>query len=490
MQQRHIAAIGVLSTIVLAGCATSSSPSTLTGGIDENYDAAGGYSPTPDSGAEGDSSPASLNADTGSASLNDGDAGGAASNQSDADAAPPSEADATSPPTTPGDASGPPQGQPDTGNPSHHDAGGSSQGDSSTTSDSAPVDAGSAADTGAPPSGTVGGVPGAQAGPGAAIGSCQIFPPDNPWNVEVDGANVPVIHTYDSSIPQTTKLHPDWGDYSTNHYGIPYNVVPATQPDLDVDFSVSASESDPGPGGWIGANPNTTGSDHGVTAWPFFAGMKIEGDPGPGGTPGNLPNDQHGLVLQQGANGCTSYEAWNCAVVSSAPFPCANGAVFNLTSNALRPAGWTSADAAGLSVLAGLVKLAEVQGGAINHAIRLTLSKTQNGYIPPATHAAGSEPLGSAYPPMGLRLRMKASVSTTGYTAASQVIMAALKKYGFILADNGSNWYFTGDSDDGWDATAPDGQDTLINEISTDFGKLNGSDFEVIFSGDPVATGL
>jgi hypothetical protein len=91
---------------------------------------------------------------------------------------------------------------------------------------------------------------------------------------------------------------------------------------------------------------------------------------------------------------------------------------------------------------------------------------------------------------MGLRFRMKASVSTTGYTAASQVIMAALKKYGFILADNGSNWYFTGDSDDGWDATAPDGQDTLINEISSDFGKLNGSDFEVIFSGDPVATGL
>jgi len=136
------------------------------------------------------------------------------------------------------------------------------------------------------------------------------------------------------------------------------------------------------------------------------------------------------------------------------------------------------------------VKLSEVQAGVVTHAIRMTLDTTQSGYIAPATHAAGSEPLGGSYPPMGLRLRLKASVSTSSYTAASQVIMAAMKKYGVILADNGSNWYFTGDSNDSWNATAPDGQDTLVNEVVGDFGNLTGSDFEVVYTGDPVATGL
>jgi len=333
-------------------------------------------------------------------------------------------------------------------------------------------------------------VPGGTAGPGTAIGSCQIFPSDNAWNVKVDGAGVEVVHTYDSQLAQGTSLHPDWGDYSTNHYGIPYNPVPASQADETTIFSVSASQSDPGPGGWVGANPVTSGSDMGTTAYPFFVGMKIEGDPSPGGSPGSLPGDQHALVLQQGANGCTSYEAWNCVVVSSPPFQCANGAVFDLTSDKLRPAGWTSADAAGLSILAGLVRLAEVQAGSVNHAIRLTFDQTQQGYIAPATHAAGSQPLGSAYPPMGLRLRLKASVSTSSYIQPSQVIMAAMKTYGLIVADNGSDWYFQGDSDDGWDAMAPDGQDTLIDEISGDFKNLTGADFEVVFTGNPVDTGL
>jgi hypothetical protein len=322
------------------------------------------------------------------------------------------------------------------------------------------------------------------------IGSCEIFPNDNPWNVQIDGPEVEVIHTYDSQLQQSTSLHPDWGDYSTNHYGIPFNSVAAGQADETTVFSVSANQSDPGPGGWVGSNPVTSGSDTGTTAYPFFVGMKIEGDPSAGGTPGSLSGDQHALILEQGASGCTSYEAWNCVVVSSPPFECANGAVFDLTSNALRPAGWTSADAAGLSILAGLVKLSEVQAGSVNHAIRLTFNSTQQGYIPPATHAAGSQPFGSAYPPMGLRLRLKASVSTASYIAPSQVIMAALKKYGLIVADNGSDWYFQGDSDDGWDAMAPDGQDTLIDEISGDFRNLTGADFEAVFTGDPVNTGL
>jgi hypothetical protein len=316
----------------------------------------------------------------------------------------------------------------------------------------------------------------------------MIFPADNPWNVAIDGPDIQVIHEYDSELPQATALHPDWGDYSTNHYGIPYNVVDAGQPDLTTVLSLYASESDPGPGGWTGTNPTGSGSAMGTTAYPFFVGMKIEGDPGPTGTPGSLPGDQHAIVLQQGASGCTSYEAWNCVGVTAPPFECANGAVFNLSSNSLRPLGWTSADAAGLSILAGLVKLAEVKAGAVNHAIRVTFNNTEGAYILPATHAASSK--GSPYPPMGLRLRLKASVDTSNYTTASQVIMAAMKKYGLMIADNGSDWFFQGDSDDGWAATAPDGKDTIIDELVSDFRNLKGADFEAINSGPAVTTGL
>jgi hypothetical protein len=336
----------------------------------------------------------------------------------------------------------------------------------------------------------VGGVPGGQAGPGTTIQGCQIFPADNAWNVEVDGPGVQVIHTYDAQLAQSTHLHPDWGGYTTNNGGIPFNVVPASQADVSTVFSVSANQSDPGPGGWVGANPVTTNADTGTTAYPFFVGMEVEGDPSAGGTPGSLPGDQHALVLQQGSSGCKSYEAWNCLAATALPIQCANGAVFDLTSNALRPAGWTSGDAAGLSILAGLVRLSEVQAGAVTHAIRVTFNKSQQGYIAPATHAAGSEALGSAYPPMGLRLRLKASVSTSSYTAAGQVIMAAMKKYGLIVADNGSDWYFQGDSNDGWNANAPDGKDTIIDELVDDFRNLTGADFETVYTGEPVATGL
>jgi hypothetical protein len=350
-------------------------------------------------------------------------------------------------------------------------------------------------DDGSPPgeggAPTVGGVPGGAAGAGTTVSGCEIFPADNPWNVRIDGAGVQVIHTYDAALPQGTSLHPDFGGYTMDTGGIPYNVVPASQADVQTVFSVSASESDPGPNGWMGGMTPTGAT--GTTDYPFFLGMHIEGNPAPGGTPGSLPGDQHAIVLQQGGSAgdpCTSYEAWNCVVSSTLPFQCANGAVFDLTSNMLRPAGWTSADAAGLSILAGLVKLSEVQAGAVTHAIRVTFNNTQNGYIPPATHAASSKPLGSPYPPMGLRLRLMANVPTSSYTQASQTIMAAMKEYGLIVADNGSDWFFQGDSDDGWTVAAPDGQDTLINEIVGDFRMLRGSDFEAVYSGAPVGTGL
>lgn len=357
-----------------------------------------------------------------------------------------------------------------------------------------PIDAGS--DAGPPPTsdGGAGGIAGSQVGVGTMLAGCPIFPNDNPWNVEVDGPGVVITHAYDSELPQSAEAHPDFGDYSVNHYGIPYSVVDGGQPDVTTTFTLYADQSDPGPGGWVDANPVTTNAAMGTTAYPFFLGMHIEGDPASGGTPGNLPGDQHALVLQQGAHGCTSYEAWNCVVSSSLPFLCANGAVFDLSSNALRPAGWTSGDLAGLSILAGLVKYDEVASGVVTHAIRVTFNNTQSGYIAPATHAVspgdGAGPVGSAYPPMGLRIRMKASVSFVPHLQQSLTIMTAMKKYGLLVADIGSDWFFQGDSDDRWSAMAPDGQDTLIDELTEDFRNLHGSDFEVIYSGDPVDTDL
>ncbi len=361
---------------------------------------------------------------------------------------------------------------------------GSSNGDSGVTDSGATPpgpDGGMPGEDG----GTLAGIPGAKIGVGTMIGSCEIFPRDNAWNVEIDGPEVQVIHTYDSRLPASTPLHPDFGDWTSTHYGIPFSVVPASQADVSTTFTLYPSESDPGPGGWVGA---------GVTAYPFFLGMHIEGDPSPGGTPGSLKTGQHAIVLQQGPNGCASWEAWNCVVPTSPAFECANGAAFNLTSNVLRPQGWMAGDQAGLSILAGLVKIAEVNAGAVNHAIRVTFESTQSSYIAPATHALGPGQdaglIGSAYPPMGLRLRLKASVSTSGYLAASQTIMAAMKKYGLIVADVGSDWYFQGDSDDGWAVMAPDGKDTLIHEMSGDFGNLTGSDFEAVYTGPTTVWGF
>src|SRR5581483_9194214 len=143
------------------------------------------------------------------------------------------------------------------------------------------------------------------------------------------------------------------------------------------------------------------------------------------------------------------YELYNVQNPSGAAgFTAANGAIFPLGSNALRPDGWTSADAAGLPILPGLVRFDETMAGEIRHAIRFTMSTTSNGYIHPATHAAGNG--ASSLPPMGLRLRLKATFNTAPFSGPALVIMTAMKKYGIILADNGSDWYFTGESHDGW----------------------------------------
>jgi hypothetical protein len=241
----------------------------------------------------------------------------------------------------------------------------------------------------------------------------------------------------------STHLHPDWGDWSTDHYGIPWQVVPSSQAMVPMTFDY-ADESDPGP-------------------YPFPANAKVEGGANSGG-------DMHVLVVEQGS--CTLWETWS-STYSNPGWHAGSGAKFDLTSNALRPDGWTSADAAGLPVFPGLVKVSEVMAGAINHALRFTMASTQQGFIHPATHAAGKS--NTSLPPMGLRLRLKASFDTSSYSGAALVILTAMKQYGLILADNGSNWYVSGDSDDAWSS--------IMDSVVQAFSQVHGSDFEVVDTG-------
>jgi hypothetical protein len=283
-----------------------------------------------------------------------------------------------------------------------------------------------------------------------------------------------------------THLHPDLGGWSPGNgpYGIPYNLVSSGQPGASITFNQYASESDPGPGGWT--TPVSSDGSTGVTNYPIPNGAKIEGAPPVGQTPG----DDHLLVLQQGAacgTACTLFESWATVGGSSAPWTAANGTIWNLGSNALRTLGWTSADAAGLSVFAGLLRIAEVKAGVVTHAIRVTFNVTQKGYVYPATHEAGSTALGGSDPPMGLRLRLKSSVVTSSFSGPGKIVATAMKTYGLIVADNGSDWYFQGDSDDGWNAQ--DVTDTYIGELLTDFAGVTGADFEVLATGTPISTG-
>jgi hypothetical protein len=335
-------------------------------------------------------------------------------------------------------------------------------------------------DAGAPPGVVSGMVP----GPGTFVGGCQIFPADNAWNVDVSSPSIATTTKY--TLP-ASHLHPDLGGWSSTGggpYGIPFNVVPSSQAEVSITFNQYASESDPGPGGWT--TPVSSDGSTGTTAYPIPNGAKIEGDPAQGQTPG----DDHLLVVQQGATcgaPCTLWETWATVGGSAAPWTAANGAMWDLGSNGLRPAGWTSADAAGLSVFAGLVKIAEVKAGVITHAIRVTFNNTQKGYVYPATHYAGSSALGSSDPPMGLRLRLKSSVDTSKFSKPGQVVAKAMTTYGLIVADIGSDWYFQGDSDDGWNDQ--DVSDTYIGELLTDFDGVTGADFEVLDTGAPMNTG-
>jgi hypothetical protein len=275
---------------------------------------------------------------------------------------------------------------------------------------------------------------------GDNVGSCPIFPADNPWNQDISSAPLdPKSDAYIASIGMTTGVH---ADYDAVGDGIPFVLVPGSQAKVPIMLGAYASESDPGP-------------------YPMPLNAPIEGM-GSG--------DAHAIAVD--VDNCKLYELYRAAQ-SGAGFTADSAATFDLRSNAERPAGWTSADAAGLPIFPGLVRYDEViNKKGINHALRFTVNKTQKGYINPARHAAGSCAMGSDCPPMGLRVRLKASVDITTYPASVQVILTALKKYGMIVADNGSSWYISGEPNTSWN-------DGDMHKL----GNLHGTDFEVVQGG-------
>jgi hypothetical protein len=247
---------------------------------------------------------------------------------------------------------------------------------------------------------------------------CPLFPASNPLNRDISRAPAdPRSASYIASIGLGGHLHPDFG--TNPGYGIPYTVVGPHQPKVPVRFSEFGEESDPGP-------------------YPIPHAASVEG--------AGAAGDQHVLVLQRGS--CRVYELYSARRRGSG-WEAGSGAVFNLRANALRPEGWTSADAAGLPILPLLVRYPEVRAGRIDHALRFTVDATQRGYLHPATHFASSS-TDPSLPPMGLRLRLRASYSLAGYHGQSLVILRALKRYGMIVADNGSSWYLTGAPDPRW----------------------------------------
>ena len=243
--------------------------------------------------------------------------------------------------------------------------------------------------------------------------SCNVFPTDNVWNMNVAKLPVhPMSARWKRAMhARTTKLHPDFGPPS---YGMPFDVVSSSHPTVSVSFQY-AGESDPGP-------------------YPFGPDIHIEGG-----------SDRHAIMVN--TDTCTLYELFDARWNGGSP-TAGSGAIWDLGSNALRHRRWTSADAAGLPILPGLVRLDEVQAGAITHAIRFTVGCTRNRFLWPARHQAGVS--NADCPPMGARFRLKVGFDATRFSPDARVILRAMKRYGMIVADNGSDWFFQGTVDPGW----------------------------------------
>ncbi|MCC6523420.1 MAG: hypothetical protein IT373_12250 [Polyangiaceae bacterium] len=280
------------------------------------------------------------------------------------------------------------------------------------------------------------------------MGNCSVFPADNPWNTDVSAFAVhPNSDNFIDSIGRATTMHPDFGTvWDGAPIGIPYVVVPGTQPLVPINYVAYGDESDPGP-------------------FPVPPDAPIEGGPASDG-------DRHVLTID--ADNCVLYELYRAFPQGGgASWDADSGATWDLTINDTRPVGWTSADAAGLPIFPGLARYDEVvEQGAVEHALRFTVSSSQNGYILPALHYASSDP-DPNLPPMGLRLRMKAGYDCSTYSAEAQVLCTAFKTYGLIVADNGSDWYVSGAPDSRWS-----------DENLADLGNIPGDAFEAVYTGD------
>ena len=268
-------------------------------------------------------------------------------------------------------------------------------------------------------------------------GACPTFPVDNPWNERVD--TLPVASNSAAiiaSIGANTSLHADFGSglWNGSPIGIPVTTVDGTTPRSKVSFQYS-SESDPGP-------------------YPIPANVKIEGG-----------SDRHAILVDR--HSCRLFELYDLQRTATG-WHAGSGAIWNLRSNVLRPAGWTSADAAGLPIYPGLARYSEVAQGIIKHALRFTVSRTRNAYVWPARHYASSltDP---SLPPMGLRVRLKASFDISGFPRQTRIVLQALKTYGMIVADNGSSWYVSGAPDPRWS-----------NDQLHTLGEVPGSAFVVV----------
>jgi hypothetical protein len=275
------------------------------------------------------------------------------------------------------------------------------------------------------------------------IGGCPLFPSDNYWHADV--SHLPVntnSSTWLTTIGTGVGLKADFGSglWDGSWIGVPYTTAPANQAKVPVSFDFS-DESDAGP-------------------YPIPSNVPLEG--GPNYVTGN---DRHALVVQQGT--CKLYETWSSTPNRDGSWSAGSGAVYDLNSDALRPAGWTSADAAGLPVLPGLVRYDEVAAGHIDHAIRFTISRTQAAYLWPARHKAGGG--GATVAPMGAWLRLRSDVDISGFPAQDQVILRALQVHGMIVADNGSSMYMSGAPDDRWD-----------NDALALLGRVKASSFEFV----------
>ena len=275
---------------------------------------------------------------------------------------------------------------------------------------------------------------------------CSILPPDNIWNRRVDTLPLDArSDQYVSTIGQSATLHADfgsgvWPPGSNSPIGIPFVEVSADQPLVDIIYTDYGDESDPGP-------------------FPIPPGAPIEGGP-------DADGDRHVIVLDRGA--CMLYELFYSFPETGGAWSASSGASYDLTSNALRPDGWTSADAAGLPILPGLVTYDEVASGVIRHAIRFTAPQTRNVHVWPARHDASSL-TGTSYPPMGQRFRLKANFDISGYSPDVRVMLQAFKDYGLVLADNGSSWFISGAPDDRWN-----------NDMLHEWDDISGSAFEAV----------